>query len=295
MMGLGVLTYGLISTAAQIAMLLLIKHNFISADILITILPYVKLLIIVIPMYLIGLPLCLIVFNNVKGDRPPKYRTGFGQLLSWFMICFPIGFILNLISSFLARILTRGRAQNALEDLVSNPNIFMVLTVAMAGPVVEEFIFRKVIIDRTRRYGEWTAVLFSSLCFALFHMNLFQVLYAFALGLIFGMVYVRTGKIWITMFMHMIFNFWGAVVPTLVMSGINSEILEAIGQNPGAISEILKGVTSSEKRALVIMVLYIIAQIVFFFAGIVCLVLNMAGHKFRLNRAIEELPRGVCA
>ena len=57
-----------------------------------------------------------------------------------------------------------------------------------------------------RRYGEKTAIVFSALAFALFHMNLFQFFYAFGLGLIFGYVYTRTSRLRYSVLMHMLID-----------------------------------------------------------------------------------------
>ena len=64
----------------------------------------------------------------------------------------------------------------------------------IVGPIFEEWLFRKQLIDHTRKYGEKTAILLSGLAFGLFHMNLFQFFYAFLLGLMFGYVYTRTSS-----------------------------------------------------------------------------------------------------
>ena len=68
--------------------------------------------------------------------------------------------------------------------------------------ILEEFIFRKMVIDRIWQYGEKIAVVTSALIFALFHINLFQFFYALGIGLIFAYVYLRTGKLRYTIIMH---------------------------------------------------------------------------------------------
>ena len=86
------------------------------------------------------------------------------------------------------------------------------------APLVEEWICRKLLIDRIGCYGEKLSVLMSGLIFGLLHQNLFQFFYAFAVGCLFAYVYVRTGRIWYTVVLHAIVNFLGAVVAPVIMS-----------------------------------------------------------------------------
>ena len=90
-------------------------------------------------------------------------------------------------------------------------NIWNVVFLVILGPIFEEWMFRKQLIDHTRKYGEKTAILLSGLAFGLFHMNLFQFFYAFLLGVMFGYIYMRTSKLRYSTAMHMIINFNGAV------------------------------------------------------------------------------------
>ena len=96
------------------------------------------------------------------------------------------------------------------------------------APLLEELICRKLLIDRTVRYGEKLSVLMSGLIFGLLHQNLFQFFYAFALGSVFAYVYVRTGRIRYTIILHAIVNFLGAVVAPAVLSVLNMDALEKL-------------------------------------------------------------------
>ena len=81
------------------------------------------------------------------------------------------------------------------------------------------------LINRTRAYGEKTAVVFSALLFGLYHGNIQQFFYAFGLGLIFGFIYVRTGKVRYTIFLHMIINFFGSIVGMFVLEHVDIEAI----------------------------------------------------------------------
>ena len=67
-------------------------------------------------------------------------------------------------------------------------------------------MFRRLLLARLRPYGEKFAVVASALCFGLFHGNLNQVFYAFAIGLVFAYVALRTGRLWQVMLLHAMVN-----------------------------------------------------------------------------------------
>ena len=89
----------------------------------------------------------------------------------------------------------------------------ILLVAVIIGPIAEELIFRKFLLDRIAGYGQITAMLMSGLIFGLAHGNFFQFFYAFAIGVIFAWVYLRTGRIRYTMLLHMMINFCGSLIP----------------------------------------------------------------------------------
>lgn len=76
----------------------------------------------------------------------------------------------------------------------------------IGAPILEELIFRKLVLDRTGRFGETPAVLCSALIFGLAHQNAGQFFLAFLLGILFARIYLHTGKIVYTMVLHFMIN-----------------------------------------------------------------------------------------
>lgn len=95
-------------------------------------------------------------------------------------------------------------------DVALKGNAFMdilnLVTTVIAAPILEEAIFRGCILESLKKYSTSFAIVFSSLLFALLHMNLAQGLPVFGMGLIFGWMYVRTGSLPMTITLHMINN-----------------------------------------------------------------------------------------
>lgn len=82
------------------------------------------------------------------------------------------------------------------------------MKVAVVAPVVEELIFRGLILQGFRRnYNAITAVFMSALLFALFHLNPWQFPATFVLGLLLGWIMIRTNNIFLAIIGHSINNF----------------------------------------------------------------------------------------
>lgn len=91
----------------------------------------------------------------------------------------------------------------------------MFLYTCLFAPVVEEIVFRGLIMRGLEKYGKWFAIVASSVLFGLFHGNPAQSPYAFAVGLVMGYVAMEYNLLW-AMVMHMINNLvLGDLLPRL--------------------------------------------------------------------------------
>ena len=185
----------------------------------------------IVPLYGIGLPLMYLTLctlppaphNAVCSNGFVSYEKPAFKAKDWVRILF-LGFgcmyIGSIVSSVLMNVLsglTGYPYANALEDMMDNSPVWVTLVGGcVLGPLGEEFIFRKLFIDRARRFGDVPAILLSGILFGLFHGNLFQFFYATALGILLAYIYTRTGNIWLSVAMHAVVNLVGGViVPTL--------------------------------------------------------------------------------
>lgn len=168
-------------------------------------------------MYLFAIPIGLLLLHFLPSTQPQKERLG-SQFFQWLLICFPIISAGSLIGNLLSFLLSFGKASNPTDSLSGLSIGVQFVCVVVLAPIFEELLFRRAIIRHSVRYGEKTAILFSAATFALFHGNLFQFFYAFGIGLLFGYIYVRTGKLIYTIFLHAIINFWGTIVAQFVIT-----------------------------------------------------------------------------
>lgn len=87
-------------------------------------------------------------------------------------------------------------------------NVFITyFYVLLLGPIAEELIFRGAIMDQLHlAFPFWLANILQAALFALYHMNLIQGLYAFCIGLAFGLLREAMGSIFCNMCAHILFN-----------------------------------------------------------------------------------------
>lgn len=91
-------------------------------------------------------------------------------------------------------------------NMLSNM-VWTSLSVAVAAPLAEEFLLRGTILRGMLYHSTpLKAILWSAFYFALIHMNLYQALGAFLMGLFIGWIYYKTGTLWLAVLIHFVNN-----------------------------------------------------------------------------------------
>lgn len=156
-----------------------------------------------------------------KARQKWAHPMGAGHFWGWFVICMGGVYFGNLIGQVLmavVSVVTGEPMVNQVEEMIMDMSLWaVILSAVIMAPIMEELIFRKLVLDRLAGYGPAVSVFVSALVFGLAHGNFYQFFYAFLLGLIFAYIYLRTGKIRYSMMLHMMINFCGSVIPILLM------------------------------------------------------------------------------
>ena len=247
-----------------------------------------------VPLYLIAMPIAVMLMGKSTVIETRKFDMKPGLFVKLLRMCLPLMWAGSVFGSMLSMVLSNGEATDRVADLAMQTNIWNVVFLVIVGPIFEEWLFRKQLIDHTRKYGEKTAILLSGLAFGLFHMNLFQFFYAFLLGLMFGYVYTRTSKLRYSTAMHMIINFNGGVLAPWVLTRVDLDQLEKVSEaaeNGNAAA--MEQWASQNVEGLAIMLVYFVLYGAVILAGFVLLIRNF--KKFEFYTAPEELPRGTRA
>jgi membrane protease YdiL (CAAX protease family) len=85
-------------------------------------------------------------------------------------------------------------------------NALIILYVCLLGPIFEEILFRGLILQSLRPWGDKLAIIVSGVLFGLMHLNLTQGIPAALLGMFFGFVAVKCGSIVPTVILHIMYN-----------------------------------------------------------------------------------------
>ena len=113
---------------------------------------------------------------------------------------------------------------------IATGTVVGVVSVVAVAPVVEEFIFRGLVMTRLHQVmSGWLAVLLSAAVFGLCHGELVWFCYAFALGAFFGFIDLRAGSILPSILGHMVFNAIGQIMTFVPETGEGTEIMTALG------------------------------------------------------------------
>lgn len=228
--GFGLAAMAALSTVAQIMIVVLLRTFFPS----VLSIGSVSFAISAVSLYLVAFPVFFFVVRKIPTENKGKRkRLTFQNAAALIAVSYAATYVFNIagiLLNVLIGLVTRKSIVNPVTDSVMNINIFAVFIYAgVLAPIMEEWIFRRVLLDRLRRYGDVIAILISALAFGMFHGNFSQFFYATALGMIFGFVAVRTNSILYTIALHMVINMIGGVVAPQMVSGNNIVLIGMFG------------------------------------------------------------------
>ncbi len=170
----------------------------------------------------IGYPIFILLMKRIpNSERRERKKLSLGKLIGFFLICIAAMYASNYIGVFISFIIASIRgveSVNPLEDMLSGSNMLVMMIYGiLIAPIMEEIIFRKVLLDKLRRFGDKPAILMTGFAFGLFHMNLQQFVYATVLGMLFAYITIRTNTIRYAIIIHMIVNFIGIGIAPYVL------------------------------------------------------------------------------
>lgn len=210
-------------TIGLVCWFLVYKLYGVFADPLLTgVLPSVIRMILasmVVP-YTLGLgAFCLVTLGMHRESVSSHADTkpGIGMILKYFVIqtglSFPVMVVINAVLT------VAGVKSNAItaDDLFGNFWFYIVLLLIF-NPVFEELLFRKMVMSRLSCLGTKGAIICSAILFALPHVysqGVAQMFFTFALGLVWGYITIRTGKLWPAIILHSLSNIYCAYVPLI--------------------------------------------------------------------------------
>ncbi len=232
----------------------------------------------VLPIALFGAPVFVLLLKPLPTVNPSKSSLSFKQLLGGFCVAMLFMYIGSYFSTIFLTIFSSISGivpENALAESLDGENLWVTFAfTVIIAPVLEEFLFRKLLCGKLLALGEGYAVFLSALAFSVIHANFYQVAYAFLVGAFLGYIYIKTGKLIYPLIYHMLLNFFGTVFNTFLLRRIDQDALLGI-YDPETLEQLMSSTTIDPNDPLVkaililgiyeliLMVIYVIGLFVF--------------------------------
>ena len=182
---------------------------------------------IVIIIYPVLMPILYFVFYKHRGNSQKmrlrqtlvKPQRSVGWCIKWMIISIGVSEVVNRILIWAVSIvagyfgITPSNNSFQMGDSIL-ANVFKFLSLIVFAPIFEELLFRAIVCRNNEEMGQWFAVIISGLVFGLWHTNYAQFASATTVGIMFGIMYVKTRSIIPTMVAHFINNLFVGVAVT---------------------------------------------------------------------------------
>ncbi len=232
----------------------------------------------------------LITEKNVfKFIRFKKINIWSAFLLIILAYCmWPLVSIINAISMLFATNMIQGTVTDIADSYSVGVAVFII---AVLPAIIEETTFRGALLNNYRKYNPLFAIIFSAVLFGLMHKNFNQMLYATAMGLIFGIVIEATDSIISTMIMHFVYN-GTSVVITYGLPKLYEMVQGAAAENgldTGAALDLASTEMSNSDLLLTMVVMIPFAVIGLVIGGLILyLIAKLNGREKYLLRLIKK-------
>jgi uncharacterized protein len=182
----------------------------------------------------LGLLIWFVIKFSNSGNRLSDFTEDVKPHFNWkeivlviiihLLITFGFIFVIVLAASYISpdSINAILNDDSAVIPEVFSSKLYYFITAVFLAPIVEEIVFRGIILNRLRvRWGTGTAIIVSSVLFGILHFRM-AIVGAVVFGVCMSLVYLRTRKILITITIHFINNFFASILMFLPMGEVDS-------------------------------------------------------------------------
>lgn len=157
---------------------------------------------VLIPTCIISATIILAVYLITRWTNARGQSISWRETLKYVRYALIANFFITLIIEILPQTITATHQMGT--DIALSGNFFMVLlSTGVLVPIMEEIVFRCGIGETI---GGRVGLIYQAVIFGLLHGNLIQIIYAFGLGLWFGVENMRKNSILPGIIMHITFN-----------------------------------------------------------------------------------------
>lgn len=144
--------------------------------------------------------------------KPLITRNGFngGTVLKLMTLALGLQTAASILASLIGAMLKAFGLEPRPVDLSATEslpaNLLMYFYACLLGPVLEELLYRGVLLQSMRKYNERFAVFLSAAIFGLMHQNYQQFILGFLIGIPLAVVTIKSGSIIPAIFTHIVVN-----------------------------------------------------------------------------------------
>ncbi len=178
------------------------------------------------PMYGVGVPVCAALLHRVPAARPESRRLGVRAFLKWLLIAIFLMYAGSLLSRgivYIVQWLGGAPADLVSDTITSSSPLSNLIAIVLLAPIFEELLFRKLLLDRTKQFGDGVSIALSAVVFGLYHGNFYQFFYAVGVGAVLAYLYCRTGRLRYSIAIHMFINFMGSIAAPYIFDHVFTE------------------------------------------------------------------------
>ena len=161
---------------------------------------------------------------------------------------------------------------------------FMFFMLVVIAPVFEEFIFRGVILNALKPYGNGLSIFVSGILFGIYHGNFQQCFYTAAAGIALSYIANVTGSIFPTTVIHAIMNSLGGIM--LLFMNTDAVQTYVLNGNEEAIPD-------SEMIWVALYGIFMVSLLIFILVGFIAAIMKIRRIKrFRTPKVWGEVTNG---
>jgi membrane protease YdiL (CAAX protease family) len=153
--------------------------------------------------------------EKILGEPVPFNKSDFGKLgpLLSFILILPLVFAFNIVTEPLTMWMKTPDFMKELMNQVSQNRISSLLMLVVFAPLLEELFCRGIILRGLLNHtSPINAIALSAAIFGIIHMNPWQAIPAFLIGLLMGWIYWKTRSLWATIFIHFVNNGFAYII-----------------------------------------------------------------------------------
>lgn len=180
----------------------------------------------------VGVPFGVVylIRQQKTGNTTFNFRIENKKIIPLVMIA-SVALLFGIVSPISSLIPMPDSIKKVVGDMAGQNGIFTFLYMVIAAPILEESIFRGIMLDGLlKKYTPIKSILISSLLFGLVHLNPWQFITGLFFGIFIGWIYYKSGSLSLAILIHFTANLSGFLMRYFINdSSTDASLVESYG------------------------------------------------------------------